>query len=94
MTKHKNEMSLEPRPRHIKCTAEGCGKVFASKKNLNEHRLRVHKVKLERRVRETKVVDKKLKYCCTQCPKWFLVEHKLGAHVRSKHEGLKVNSQI
>lgn len=87
MAKHKREMSVESRPKHIPCPIAGCSKVFAAKKNLNMHRVKVHKVKLERRV---KIVEKKVKYCCTQCPKWFGVQHKLDAHVRSMHEGLKV----
>lgn len=81
---HKRESSQQ-----LACTVDGCAKVFANKKSLNKHRLRIHKIKAEPRV---KTSAKQLKLCCHLCPKWFTVQYQLDAHIR-KHDGLKVSER-
>lgn len=90
MTKHKNEMLVDSRPKQYACTVDGCNKTFRTKKVLHNHRLKVHKIRSEPRVKV--IVEKKVRLQCPQCPQRFEVEHKLGAHIRSKHEGLKVTA--
>lgn len=77
---------------HFRCTVEGCIKVFEKRKLLNNHRLKVHKLKPEPRIKVATVVEKKLKLRCEKCPRfWTTNQHKLDGHIRGKHEGLKVN---
>lgn len=91
MIKHKKEMEKSEKrivTKTFTCTVEQCSKVFETRKLLNDHRLKVHKIKAERIVATE--IEKKQKLRCPKCPKWFHVQHILDGHIRSKHEGLKV----
>lgn len=63
--------------------------MFHKRKSLTAHKLNVHKIKTPR-VKVTNTSEKKIKLCCELCPKWFTIQHKLDAHIRREHEGLKV----
>lgn len=88
MTKHRKENWA---PTRFPCTVKGCSKVFETRRAFSKHRLGVHKIRAEPRTSVAAVPSKQEKFCCTQCPKWFLIQVKLDAHIRSKHEGLKVS---
>ncbi len=90
MTKHKNEMLGDCREKPFPCSVTGCCKGFETRKLLNNHKLKVHKIKSEHPVMVDADDEKKMKLCCPQCPKWFSVQIKLDGHIRGKHEGLKV----
>ncbi|XP_037024177.1 zinc finger protein 493-like [Bradysia coprophila] len=83
MTAHKKK--TERKPKTYRCTTDGCSKVFKTKKSFDEHRINIHNIKPESPV----PTEKKLKFCCPKCPKWFTEQYKLDGHVRSTHEGLK-----
>lgn len=86
MTKHRNG----PAQTSFPCTVEGCSKVLKSRKGLGKHRLNIHKLRAEPRPKANVDGEKIVKLNCTQCPKWFTIQLKLDAHVRSYHQGLKV----
>lgn len=90
MVKHRNEMLDNGRPKQFPCTVVGCADVFENRKLFNNHQVEVHRTEAEARVNVPTVTEKKLKLCCQQCPKWFTIQHKLDAHIRRQHEGLKV----
>lgn len=96
MTKHKNETMKEKlEPETFPCTVVGCYKVFGKRKMFNRHRLNVHKLKPEPRIKVAAVVvEKRLKLNCQQCPKWFTIQYKLDAHIRRIHENLKVKINV
>ncbi|XP_037025408.1 zinc finger protein 501-like [Bradysia coprophila] len=85
MTKHKNG----PAQTSFPCTVEGCSKVFNTRKSINRHRLKVHKLKAGPRPKVTVESEKIVKFNCQECPKWFTMQLKLDAHIRSYHHGLK-----
>lgn len=82
MSIHKPEITVENESERM-----GCGKTDKTRKSFKKLRLRTNEKKLKVHIE----ANKKVKYCCTQCPKRFEVEHKLGAHIRSAHQGLKAS---
>ncbi|KAJ6648569.1 Zinc finger protein [Pseudolycoriella hygida] len=87
MTKHRKQM--KPQTSNFPCTVKGCVEKFDKKISLNSHQRKVHKIKPEPCVKVATVAEKRLKLNCDQCPKQFQVQHKLDAHIREEHEGLK-----
>lgn len=81
MIKHKNELVPKERKTHFPCNVQRCKKVYKVKKSLVDHQLKVHGIDIGPSER---------KLCCPQCPKSFPIQYKLDAHIRKKHEGLKV----
>lgn len=89
MVKHKNDFLQKPRKSRLPCTVKGCMKVFEKKKQFDNHRLKVHNIKVE-----VTVVEKRTKFCCQRCPKSFRAQLKLDAHIRGEHEGLTVTINV
>lgn len=87
MVKHKNDLAVGWRSENFSCTLEGCAKIFATKKGFSLHRLKVHKLKPES-------IENAARLSCEKCPKMFTAQFKLDAHVRLKHEKLKVNLNV
>ncbi|KAG4072573.1 hypothetical protein HA402_004662 [Bradysia odoriphaga] len=83
MTAHKKK--TERKPKTYRCTIDDCSKVFKIKKSFDEHRINIHKIKPQSPAPN----EKKVKFSCPKCPKWFTEQYKLDGHIRSKHEGLK-----
>lgn len=84
MTMHKKKC----RRKTYACTVDGCRKVFQAKKLLNSHSFNVHKIKPKPASKAND--EKKVKICCPDCPKWSTIQHKIDAHIRQVHKGLKV----
>lgn len=85
MTMHKNEGR---KPKTFACTVDGCRKVFDRRRVFNRHNLKAHNIKPKSTIKAKK--DKKVKLLCPKCPKWSTIQHKIDAHIRQAHEGLKV----
>ncbi|KAJ6648572.1 Zinc finger protein, partial [Pseudolycoriella hygida] len=81
MLKHKKEMGNCNATKFL-CTVKGCAKSFDKRKFLNCHQKNVHKMQPD-------PPKKMIKLLCQQCPKQFVMQYKLDAHIREVHEGLK-----
>ncbi|XP_037025409.1 zinc finger protein 28-like [Bradysia coprophila] len=85
MARHRNG----PEKNKFPCTIEGCSRVYKTRELYNRHRWNSHKLRAEPRPEITPDGEKIIKLICQQCPKWFTIQLKLDAHIRSYHQGLK-----